>query len=175
MIVCSDCNHHNIEGMFYCDECGNPLLGEDILKIAQPSSTQQLESVQISENAAPDSTIPLVGTSMLGTDTVIIMHFSEQNERVSLQPQSEIVLGRIDQNTHTYPDIDLTPHGALEHGVSRTHATIRRAEDSMTVMDMDSANGTYLNGKKLIPHQPHILRDGDEIKFGKLTSRIYFK
>jgi len=36
------------------------------------------------------------------------------------------------------------------------------------VVDLDSTNGTFLNGMRIMPHQPRILRDGDEIRLGLL-------
>ena len=50
-----------------------------------------------------------------------------------------------------------------------------RSEGTLTIVDMGSSNGTHLNGQKLMPHQPRVLRDGDEIRFGKLIAKIYFK
>ncbi|KAB2855894.1 MAG: FHA domain-containing protein, partial [Anaerolineae bacterium] len=38
-----------------------------------------------------------------------------------------------------------------------------------------SVNGTFLNGQRLIPRQARIVHDGDEMRFGKLALRIYFK
>jgi hypothetical protein len=32
-----------------------------------------------------------------------------------------------------------------------------------------------LNGQRLIADQPRILRDGDEIRLGKLIAHVYFK
>ena len=43
------------------------------------------------------------------------------------------------------------------------------------IMDRSSANGTYVNGERLIPNDPHVLRDGDEIRLGKLVAHIYFR
>jgi pSer/pThr/pTyr-binding forkhead associated (FHA) protein len=39
-------------------------------------------------------------------------------------------------------------------------------------MDMGSTNGTYVNGRRLVPNQTYILRDGDEIRFSRLTAHI---
>jgi pSer/pThr/pTyr-binding forkhead associated (FHA) protein len=59
--------------------------------------------------------------------------------------------------------------------VSRVHAAIERSEDTLTLIDMRSSNGTLLNGQKLVPDQPRVLRDGDEVRLGKLVAHIYFK
>ena len=51
-------------------------------------------------------------------------------------------------------------------GVSRHHARIVMANGSATLEDLDSKNGTFLNGKRVssVP-----LSDGDEIRLGKAT------
>jgi pSer/pThr/pTyr-binding forkhead associated (FHA) protein len=67
------------------------------------------------------------------------------------------------------------PFGGADQGVSRRHAEIRRGEDTLTLVDLGSTNGTHLNGQRLIPHQPRVLRDGDEIRMGKLVFHIFFK
>jgi pSer/pThr/pTyr-binding forkhead associated (FHA) protein len=87
----------------------------------------------------------------------------------------EAVLGRADEVSGTSPDLDLTPYNALEKGVSRIHAAIRRGEDTLTLVDLGSVNGTHLNGQRLVPNQPRVLRDGDEIRLGRLVVHIYFR
>jgi pSer/pThr/pTyr-binding forkhead associated (FHA) protein len=86
-----------------------------------------------------------------------------------------MILGRADSSSPRQPDIDLTPFGALEKGVSRMHAAIEKSDDVLTLVDMGSSNGTHLNGQRLRPDQPRVLRDGDEVRLGKLVAHIYFK
>jgi len=64
-------------------------------------------------------------------------------------------------------DVDLTPHGAYESGVSRTHIRISRSGDQFTVEDLNSWNETTLNGDRLIPGQPYALRSGDVLYLGR--------
>ncbi len=56
--------------------------------------------------------------------------------------------------------------------VSREHAEFVTGTDSVLVQDLGSRNGTEVNGKKLAPNQPHILKSGDLIKVGTLTFAI---
>lgn len=172
MIICPACSTGNLEGVFYCDECGSPLVGAEVT-VAVTSSTQQLQKV--SDQLKPGDAKIGWGTTYLKSDTVISLHFQETGNKVTLPTQEETVLGRTDEHTKTYPDVDLTPFGAIDRGVSRTHVTIKRGEDTVTLIDLDSVNGTFLNGQRVLPQQPRILRDGDEIRFGKLTARIYFR
>lgn len=86
----------------------------------------------------------------------------------------ELVLGRFDPDTNTSPDIDLQEFGGADKGVSRQHAMIMRREGSLNIMDVGSYNGTYLNGQRLVAHQPRILRDGDDLRLGHLVLHIKF-
>jgi len=40
---------------------------------------------------------------------------------------------------------------------------------------MGSVNGTYLNGERLPANREHVIRDGDEIRLGKLVFHAYFQ
>ncbi|MBI5667054.1 MAG: FHA domain-containing protein [Chloroflexi bacterium] len=86
----------------------------------------------------------------------------------------ELLLGRFDPDTNTSPDIDLQEYGGADKGVSRKHALIVRREGSLNIMDLGSYNGTYLNGQRLVAHQPRILRDGDDLRLGHLVLHIKF-
>lgn len=57
--------------------------------------------------------------------------------------------------------------------VSRSHAQILVDQAGMIyVSDLDSTNGTYLNGKKLSSGQPYLLKSGDRVIFGKESSAV---
>ena len=48
--------------------------------------------------------------------------------------------------------------------VSRQHAQVERSGDSYTITDLDSHNGTFVNGKQIVQAR---LKNGDEIVIGK--------
>lgn len=52
--------------------------------------------------------------------------------------------------------------------LSRLHCTIVDEEDHFLIRDEDSANGTFLNGRKLIPLQTEELHEGDEIELARV-------
>lgn len=52
-------------------------------------------------------------------------------------------------------------------GVSRNHARVFRGGDGIYLEDLESANGTFLNGERL--HGRFQLRDGDKITLGSTT------
>jgi adenylate cyclase len=58
--------------------------------------------------------------------------------------------------------------------VSRQHALIRRqGENEYSVIDLGSANGTFVNGKLLLV--PTVLRNGDVLKVGDTVMRFEFE
>lgn len=167
MKACPYCGHNNREGTLFCEECGQTLL-EDAP--GAPLSTKQLQNVP--DDLGMKATW---GTARFGSEASIIIHIRDASEPIVLHPREETIFGRTDPTTNTLPDVDLSPYGALEKGVSRVHATLRRGDDTLTLVDLGSVNGTFLNGQRLIPNQPRVLRDGDEIRFGKLVVHLYFK
>jgi pSer/pThr/pTyr-binding forkhead associated (FHA) protein len=91
---------------------------------------------------------------------------------LQLPNSTQAVVGRADPVSNVYPDVDLTPYGALEQGVGRRHLRLFVQGGQIMVEDMDSTNGTLLNGQRLAPLQPQPLRDGDQIQPGKLVLRF---
>ena len=70
-----------------------------------------------------------------------------------LAERNEFTLGRVTEGQPVMPDIDLAPYQAYTHGVSRLHAVIKRGVDDILLMDLESANGTFVNGKRLEPNE----------------------
>lgn len=56
--------------------------------------------------------------------------------------------------------------------VSRHHAQIEPAGARFLLRDLDSANGTYVNGRRLV--EPHLLVDGDQIGLGSAVGILRF-
>ena len=53
--------------------------------------------------------------------------------------------------------------------VSRNQACITVDRRRYYVTDLDSANGTLVNGQRLAPHRPRPLRHGDRIHIGRVV------
>jgi|SRR5581483_1348606 hypothetical protein len=166
MKKCPACGHNNAEGEFYCGDCGQILQREHAAILA----TRQIQGIAQELNAKSSW-----GTARLNRDTNIILHIRDVTTPIVLKPQAETTLGRADPDTGVLPDLDLTPYGGMEKGVSRMHAALLRDGDSLTLVDKGSSNGTYLNGQQVLPGRPRVLRDGDEIRLGRLVCHIYFK
>ncbi|PJF36786.1 MAG: hypothetical protein CUN49_03690 [Candidatus Thermofonsia Clade 1 bacterium] len=166
MKTCPYCAHSNREGVLFCEECGQVLYTEQ----GAQTSTKRLPTGTGGLNAKSGW-----GTARFSPKSTIVLQIRDNPSPIEIEPQQETIIGRYDGSNSTTPTIDLTPYGAYEHGVSRIHAAIRRGEDTLMLVDLGSVNGTHLNGQRLIPNQPRVLRDGDEIRIGKLVCHIYFK
>lgn len=84
-----------------------------------------------------------------------------------------LMLGRDDVRKDIYPDIDLSPYNAQSLGVSRKHARLKMQDNRLTIEDLNSANGTYVNGRR-VDIIPTRIRDGDQIRFGNLALQVHF-
>lgn len=82
------------------------------------------------------------------------------------------ILGRSDTATNYEPDIDLSPYGAQQLGISRRHAALVRHQDVIHVIDLGSVNGTFVNGKQITAKVAYALSEGDHISLGNLDLAI---
>jgi Double zinc ribbon/FHA domain len=90
-----------------------------------------------------------------------------------LPNSAQALVGRADPVSKFFPDIDLTPQGALDHGVGRRHLRLFIQGGQVMAEDLESTNGTLINAQRLAPHQPQPLRDGDTVQLGKLILRFH--
>jgi len=72
-----------------------------------------------------------------------------------------IVLGRDDR---------LGPPFSTDEFVSRTHVWVRRHSDGVEVTDLDSANGTYVNGTRV--RAPTRMQDSDVLRIGRIQLKL---
>lgn len=84
----------------------------------------------------------------------------------------EMVIGRGGPGSPV--DLDLSPFGAIEKGVSRRHAKISAQDGHLYLADMGAANGTTLNDQRLDVNRLYHLNNQDQIMLGalRLTVRI---
>lgn len=53
-----------------------------------------------------------------------------------------------------------------EPAASRHHARLERTSQGWQLIDLASTNGTFVNGQKLVSHDPYLLRPQDRIAIG---------
>jgi hypothetical protein len=165
MITCTVCRNRELEGELFCSECGARLpIGP-----ASPMSTAAFaETRGIRETAR----VPGTGSDHLRSGQ-IGLQIDGSAQAVILEGRPEYILGR-EGHEQVVPDLNLNPYGAREKGVSRVHAALRRDRSQVLLIDLGSTNGTRLNGKPLVAHQPMRVEDGDEIRLGRLILTINF-
>lgn len=168
MIVCSNCKHTNMDGAMFCAECGAQLVGKDPL-ITQTITTQKFDRTN-EHKLKDDMYQPFDGSDAWGS-----LHLLDTGQVLPLSTRNEFTLGRISEGQPIMPDIDLSPYQAYAAGVSRLHAVIKRDGNRIIFIDLGSANGTYINGKRLTPNGEQVLKHGDTIALGKLKLQILVK
>ena len=97
----------------------------------------------------------------------ILLFLLNRSEPIGLCVEPEFILGRGGALDST-PIFDLTDFNAFEMGVSRNHAMIKAVEDKYVLTDMNSSNGTWLNGERLLPSKPHDLPSEGVIQLGRM-------
>jgi pSer/pThr/pTyr-binding forkhead associated (FHA) protein len=170
-IVCENCGYENPEGALLCRRCYRLLVRDgklqtDILDSSvNAKGTTEHEPVDL--NDIDDDSRPFKSTLRLKVEKT-------GHELTRTFQASTMLIGRADPTRNINPDIDLNPHGAYAQGVSRTHALLRREHQRILIQDLNSANYTYLNGKRLVPNIPYPLRHGDHLRVGRLRLRVAF-
>jgi pSer/pThr/pTyr-binding forkhead associated (FHA) protein len=167
MITCNECHATHLEGALFCSECGHYL---------------QEQGIEITvELAATDSLKALVATRPLdapGTNgkqaSQVTFIIPSSGRQLELSLNNEILIGRSDAQQKSRPALDLTQDQGAEYGVSRRHASLQISERGVVLVDLDSTNGTQLNGHFLSPNWPFPVHNGDEIHFGKLLVHVFF-
>jgi len=100
-----------------------------------------------------------------------IIRGGRRGQEFELEPGNNLV-GRWDPETGAFPEVDLDADDP-EAKVSRKHALIRFDAGKITIEDIGSLNGTYVNRQpRLQPGTPVDLKDGDEIIIGKTFLKL---
>lgn len=164
MIECPLCGRKYPVGALFCPECGVYLL------TGGPLRTEPLpEGVSIPVELPVESP----STAEEGSQS-LVLYVVSSGRRVVIRPDQEVLVGRLDVGRGIFPQVDLTPDGGLEGGVSRRHARIFFQANCFYIEDLGSTNGTYLNGVRLEPYSPRPLGDGDELRLGRVSIRVGF-
>ncbi len=132
------------------------------------------ETIQVVNRAT--QRVPRRGTPVFESTMLLSLEVSRDESPVVLRLPANrpLIFGRDDPDSGQRPDIDLVPYGAYQRGVSRHHAALELTGKRLVLSDLSSANGTFLNGVRLDPHETHQIRDGDRLRMGNLTVDVFF-
>ncbi|MFI5273204.1 MAG: FHA domain-containing protein [Ktedonobacterales bacterium] len=148
--------HDNPEGSAFCDECGERL--------------DATSAPQVAVAAAPAAATTGAGTGAGTTPAKLVV--IADSFAFELPNKTEVLIGREDPLSEIYPDVDLTDHGGEEGGVSRLHAKLYNNGGQFSIEDQNSTNSTFVNRQKLTAKSPAAIKDGDEIRLGKVAMRF---
>ena len=119
----------------------------------------------------------LVEEADVGFSTQVVDPVSLRRSTVR-RPQNIEVLAVVKAPGNPYPDrvsvgrarnCDIVMR---DPSVSKLHAHFRMGGANLELVDIDSQNGTRVNGRALAPHQPAQISNGDTILFGSVSCKL---
>lgn len=150
--VCPVCGAKVLADQVFCASCG--------AKLQEPAAPKPVEKVV---SAAPVTAAPT------GPYLAVVA----SGAHIPLVEQPESLVGRTDDVSGIYPDVDMTPHGGEDGGVSRRHAKLILDGGNWFVEDLDSTNGTYVNETEVAFKTRTALNDGDALSFGDVEMTFH--
>jgi len=165
---CPVCKYKNEGSAKICLYCGSPLgnIGD-----GTPSTTRNV----VSAGAFPATGKDLEIRQHEAPKQGIAIYTATSEAPISVQIESEFVLGRRMTGEMNESFVDLRPFGAYEHGVSRRHAMVRRTVDGYEIVDLGSTNGTWLDKQRIVPNRPYPLSSGASVYVGRLQLLMIYQ
>jgi pSer/pThr/pTyr-binding forkhead associated (FHA) protein len=144
-VYCPECGFQNPETANYCSKCGTALVREE-----SGEATMALTPDQLDENGADVAAAGVSGPALVvrsgGGRAGETFHLDREQTTIGRSPDCDIFLD------------DVT--------VSRKHAVVKQGAGHLTIEDLGSLNGTFLNRRR-IESGDRDLADGDELQIGK--------
>ena len=149
--------------LVFCGFCGQKIVATDVF-CAFCGSQQPL---------AQQGVKPISYGGQTATARLTLLNTEELDEPIFSLEKEVNILGRRDPMSNIFPEVDLSKYDP-QTKISRRHARIWREGNNYMVEDLGSSNGTILlpilsDTVRLLPHQPHLLTNGDKIKVGDTT------
>ena len=203
MIKCTECGYENMDGLDYCDGCGAKLAAAapaaGASAPAAPAEAPPAEAAPAAEAAAPapaaeapaaeppksdaptgelnkPAAAPTPASEPAGAVAAfkakfVVVRGGRKAQEFPLEDGNNLI-GRWDPETGSFPEVDLDADDP-EAKISRKHALCRIENGKITVEDIGSLNGTYVNrGQRLQPGTPADIKNGDEVIIGKTFLKL---
>ncbi|HKN11574.1 MAG TPA: FHA domain-containing protein [Candidatus Binatus sp.] len=201
MIKCGECGYENMDGLDYCDGCGAKLAAGTSAPAAAPAAAapeaapaaapaesteaapaaeapsaevpkSEAPTGEVKPEAAPESapaTAAAAGVPFKAKLSVV--RGGRKGQEFPLEDGNNLI-GRWDPETGSFPEVDLDADDP-EAKISRKHALIRIDGGKITIEDIGSLNGTYVNRQpRLSPGSPAEIKSGDEVIIGKTFLKL---
>ncbi|MCU0722235.1 MAG: FHA domain-containing protein, partial [Planctomycetes bacterium] len=154
---CPKCNYNNLDGAATCNLCGELLYGYGkTYRTFEQNAPKKGKTRGPARGAAPPGrAAPPPDPPTLRSQIVCF-----PLNPLDLSPGESYHIGRA-------PDNDvILPVGM----VSRKHARIEWRDTGFFILDLESHNGTFVNGNRI---QDHHLANGDQVKIGPYLLEFY--
>lgn len=157
IIFCPNCDSPNVVGVKYCQVC------DALLDASAMNDVETALAETDTKEPADEAT------------SIVLHSLGNAHRQFALRPELNekgLRLGR----ANGVVEVDLSEVGAADLGVSRTHALLQydSNNEGIYITDLNSTNGTFVNGFKLPPNARTRLRDGDELQLGHLKLGVRF-
>ena len=188
MTRCQSCGRENLDRSQFCEECGSRLIvsgNSDQHRVASyvpPVASNpgvrisNVTSVGIPPLVEKTSTAKAVSgdlDKLKGSHARVTIERGGSADTDFALSSEESYIGRWDADNGIFPDVDLDAHDP-DAKVSRRHARIIYRNNVYMIEDLGSTNGTFVNrGRRLLPGNPQVLSEGDEIIVGKTFLRFH--
>lgn len=178
MIECPFCFAKHVVNTVFCDECGQFLAPEnsptteqfngadndhDLTKWKKPSMFVPAANLEFNSSKVSDLEKPL---------RQVCLRIGPQKQKIEFQLHASVYIGRLDAGQDIFPDIDLTQYSFEAKAVSRRHIRLFLQDSAVMIEDLDSLNGTFLNGERLPPFMSVPLSSGDCLKLSSLQVEV---
>ena len=153
----------------FCAHCG--------AQLDKHHSTKFIAAMPKEQDAMPAASVQadsFIDIKKVPEDGIGI-HVAGETKPLFISIPWEITIGRYKEAGEIPADfLDLTEMGAERMGVSRRHVMIRRTLSGYQVTDLSSRNGTWLNAKRLTPHQAYPFASGSQLRIGNMRLLVMY-
>jgi FHA domain len=136
--------------------------------------TSEAPTGEIKPEAAPEPAPAPAPTAAAGAPfkaKLSVVRGGRKGQEFPLEEGNNLV-GRWDPETGSFPEVDLDADDP-EAKISRKHALVRIENGKITIEDIGSLNGTYVNRQpRLSPGSPAEIKSGDEVIIGKTFLKL---
>lgn len=164
-VRCPSCGRERPSGAARCPDCGGryPLEPDPL---PPPTEVTEFEAVISADRGFYERT----GAGR-GEDRPPFPGYAP--ERTVWLRDGAVEIGRVHHRARAerpLPGVNLAERPAADLGVSHLHAVLQREGDDWTVTDLESKNGTHVDGVTIEPQAPQPLRPDSVVNIGFWTA-----
>lgn len=176
MLKCPFCQFDNEDGALFCEQCKSDLGGVQVAEAAPVEAVAMaVEAEPMAEavaEAAPVVAAPAAAGVALPAGSqpkLLVIRGQKINAEYPVYEGNNFI-GRADEKP---VDIDLEDQEPPDRiWSSRQHAFIEFTNGMLTVEDLNSSNGTFVNRNRIYPGQKCPLNVGDVIQIGTVQMKV---